>query len=509
MLVLILAAALALRIHQLGRSSFWLDEILTVQLSVGRGYSHLDFPQNQLIENPVDVIGLTDAPPTWRIWTTLDRDVHPPLYYLLLRAWREIVGDTDVAIRMLPATLSLASIVMLYLAMQPLNGSTAALWACLLMALAGPQIEYAQENRSYMLLLTAPLGAAAAIVRIEKLGPGRLRCVALGIAILTALLTHYLAVPVVGLFIIYAALRLHGGARRWSIASIAIAIAIFALAWGPFCLEQMRGFAERIAFTAGGPASTVHSLRSAAELPLRFLTRASIRPVGIGSVAALLYLLPLLMLRKRGDLMLWWMWLVGYVSLLLLMDLIRGGQTMDMIRYALPASPAAYALMAALLGDTRPIRSTGVWHVSNPLGTGETTAPRWQRHIVPALLSIACLAALPEAYVRHKEDWRSIGRFFAQRVESDDVIIIYSGGDDDWRARCMYVCLRYYAPRPLLPVGFISGPDPSLLAQIAGRDVWLLRGAYVAQDRPLLPGWEVVEMTGDPQAAVLARLRPE
>ena len=484
-LAIILLLALALRLYQLTKPSLWLDEILTVQLSTGRGYAHLDFPQEQLIPPPPDLIGLDYAPPFWRIWTTLDRDVHPPLYYLVLRAWREAFGDGDLAIRMLPVSLSLLAIVMLYFAAGPQLGVTTAHWACALMALAGPQIEYAQENRSYMLLLVALLGAAAALVRIEKLGSLIPRQVALGLAALAALLTHYAAIPVVGLFFLYALMR-----RRWRVGlTLVVAGVAFALAWGPFWLEQMRGFGQRIEFTQSDHGSVLRTLRTAAELPLRYFTESAIRPPWAGAPSAVLYLLPalLLVVRRRRDLLLWWLWLIGYAGFITASDLLRGGRTLELIRYALPASPAAYVLVAGLLSDAR---------------------SRWIRHAVPALLVIACLAALPAAYVRNKADWRGLAQFFASRVSDDDVIVVASGDRADWRARCMYLCLRRYAPQPALPVAFLSKPDPRVLERLAGKKVWLLGGAYAVQDEPLLPGWRQADSKGDPMAGTVALMKP-
>jgi hypothetical protein len=486
LLALILLLALAVRLYQLTKASLWLDEILTVQLSTGGGYAHLDFPQDRLIPPPADLIGLDRAPRFWRIWTSLDRDVHPPLYYLVLRGWRELFGDGDVAIRMLPVMLSLLAIVMLYFAAEPQFGAPPALWACALMTLAGPQIEYAQENRSYMLLLVALLSAAAALVRIEKLGPTMPRQAAVFLATLAALLTHYAAIPVIGLFLVYAVAR-----RRWrAAAAVAAAGAVFLLAWGPFWLEQLRGFAQRIEFTQADDQSILRTLRGAAELPLRYFTEAAVRPRGVGVLAAVLYVLPalLIVVRRRWALLVWWLWLIGYALFIAGSDLLRGGRTLELTRYTLPASPAAYVLVAALLADAR---------------------SRWVRHGVPALLVVACLAALPAAYARSKADWRGLGRFFASRVAGDDVIVVSSSDRNDWRARCMYLCLRHYAPRPPLPVVFVSKPDPSVLAQIARRNVWLLSGAYVVQDEPLLPGWRQVEMRGDPMAGTVALMEPD
>ena len=488
LLAIILLVALALRLHELPKPSLWLDEILTVQLSTGRGYAHLDFPQHEIIPAPPELIGLNHAPPFWRIWTSLGRDVHPPLFYLVLRAWRETFGDGDFAIRMLSVTLSLVAIAMLYLAVQPQLGAATALWACALMALAGPQIEYAQENRSYMLLLVALLAAAAALVRIEKYGPSVARCFALAAAALAALLTHYAAAPAVGLLALYVLLRFRGRALRGAMLALIASGTVYAIAWGPFWLEQMRGFGERIEFTTTDGASTLLTLRHAAELPLRFFTDAAIRPRWVGTLAAVLYVLPLLPIvaRRRTDLLLWWLWLAGYVMFVTLSDLMRGGRALELIRYTLPASPAAYVLAAAMLSDAR---------------------QRWQRHAVPAALVLACFAALPAAYVRMKADWRGLAQFFASRVSEDDVIIVASGDANDWRARCMYLCLRYYAREPALPVVFLSKQDARITEKLAGRDVWLLSGAYVVHDEALLPGWRQVEMSGDPMAGTVAHLR--
>lgn len=483
----ILVLALVLRAYRLGKPSLWLDEILTIQLSTGRGYAQLDFPQDRFISEPNDLTGLKDAPGWWRIWTTLDRDVHPPLFYIVLRGWREILGDGDVAIRTLSVVLSAAAIGMLYLAVKPLSGEAPALWACLLMALAGPQIEYAQENRSYMLLLVCVLGAAAAVVRIERLGPGRLRGIALALAVLTALLTHYVAVPALLTLLVYVGLRVRGRALRGCMLAFLAAGALFAIAWGPFGFEQMRGLVPRIQFTADGDNSILQTVRRVAELPLRLFTQSPIRPAWIGCFAGLLYVLPGLMLRRRRDLLLWWIWLVGYVLILAASDLARGARGLEWIRYTLVASPAVYALAAAMLADAR----------------------GWGRHVVPAVLAIACVAALPAAYEPRKADWRRMAHFFASRASENDLILVQSAGADDWRARCLYLCLRFYAPRPLLPVAFVSQADDRMLLPIGPRNAWLFGLPDQVRDKPLPSGWRVVELDADPMAGTVAHLRYE
>ena len=98
-------------------------------------------------------------------------------------------------------------------------------------------------------------------------------------------------------------------------------------------------------------------------------------------------------------------------------------------------------------------------------------------------------------------------RFFESRAAAADVIVVASAGADDWRARCMYLCLRHYARQPALPVVFLSRHDTRVTEQLARRDVWLLAGAYVVEDEPLLPDWQQAEMKGDPLAGTVTLMR--
>jgi hypothetical protein len=130
----------------------------------------------------------------------------------------------------------------------------------------------------------------------------------------------------------------------------------------------------------------------------------------------------------------------------------------------------------------------------------------WLRHGLPVVLCIACIAALPEAYEREKANWRELARPVAGGASIDHAMIVQSRGPDDWRARCMYVCLRYYAPQPVMPLALLSRPEPDVLREIGGRDVWLFGGG---QNVPLelVPGWQRVEWDYIPDAGTVTRLR--
>jgi hypothetical protein len=284
--------------------------------------------------------------------------------------------------------------------------------------------------------------------------------------------------------LIFACVRLRGRARRKGIGVMLIALAIFLITWGPFAFEQVREFSGRISFSAEGDHSIFAIFRSLLEFPLRLFTSAAVRPAWIGIISAVLFILPALLLRKHPAMLLWWLWLCGYAIAMAVTDLLRSAHTMQITRYTLPAAPAAFVIAAALL----------------------STARGWRRHIVPAALALACLAALPAAYVRDKADWRAIARFFSSSATGNDVILIQSGGEDDWRARCMYVCLRFYAALPPMPLALVSQPSPELIARVDGRAIWLLQGQQAGSMH--LPGWQPAGMLADPFAGRITHLRP-
>jgi len=99
LLLLILIAATALRWHAMTRESLFLDEFWFDELSTGRGTAQWDLPTNQLIVHPPRLTSAraTDAPPTSSVLTHMNGVTHPPLFPLLLRMWRDGLGDGDLA----------------------------------------------------------------------------------------------------------------------------------------------------------------------------------------------------------------------------------------------------------------------------------------------------------------------------------------------------------------------------------------------------------------------------
>ena len=116
----------ALRLYGLDRQSAWADEITTL-----------------LITDPA----LTFA----QFWHLVLSDVHPPPYYLLLRYWSAVLGQSDVAARLPSAIFGILTVAAAaFVKPLPAPGRFALM---ALLAVSPGAIEYAQEARSYSLLL--------------------------------------------------------------------------------------------------------------------------------------------------------------------------------------------------------------------------------------------------------------------------------------------------------------------------------------------------------------------
>ncbi len=93
-------------------------------------------------------------------------DQHPPLYYLLLRGWMALRGDTPYDVRLLSALFGAGAIPLIYLIGKRMSGAVLGLAAAVLLAISPFNIYYAQETRMYTLLTFNAAAAMYALVRL-------------------------------------------------------------------------------------------------------------------------------------------------------------------------------------------------------------------------------------------------------------------------------------------------------------------------------------------------------
>lgn len=213
---LLLLLAFGLRFHKLDNQSFWNDEGNSARLS--------ERSLDKIIEGTAS-------------------DVHPPLYYLALRGWRELVGDSEFGLRSFSAFAGFLTMAVAMAWAQPFRHS-AHRWITvgLLTAVSPPLIYYSQETRMYALLGLLAIASSWLLMRWLK-QPNRWPLALAYLLLITAgLYTHYFfpAVIVAHNLIVLWALRRAKPIRlalHWS--AMMVAAFILYLPWVPIALRQL------------------------------------------------------------------------------------------------------------------------------------------------------------------------------------------------------------------------------------------------------------------------------
>ena len=170
-LLAILGSGLFLRVYNLGGESLWYDEVISVRLA------HMSL--SQIIVNRAG-------------------NVHPPFYFLVLRGWVALLGDSEFVVRLLSVVFGCFAILMIYKVGRLLFDKEVGMLASLLLAVSAFHIQYSQEARAYSLLVLLTLSSFYFFLRLLK---GRNHWISMGYVLSSALLayTHYY-----GLFVLIA-----------------------------------------------------------------------------------------------------------------------------------------------------------------------------------------------------------------------------------------------------------------------------------------------------------------
>jgi len=90
-------------------------------------------------------------------------DTHRPYYYMLLKAWSGIFGESRFALRSLGALLHAASLPFIWILARRLGGPRAAVWALAFSVLSPLAIFYGRDIRNYPLVAFSIFGSLAAL----------------------------------------------------------------------------------------------------------------------------------------------------------------------------------------------------------------------------------------------------------------------------------------------------------------------------------------------------------
>ena len=159
--VVALAIGVLARLHS--SSALWLDEALSVNIAA--------LPPSDLL-------------------AALRQDGSPPLYYLALHAWIDVLGSGDGAVRALSCVFSLAALPVAYVLGRRLGGRPAARAALVVFAANPFLVRYATETRMYSLVVLLTLLAILCVLRARDVASWP-RLVAVAVTGGALALTHY------------------------------------------------------------------------------------------------------------------------------------------------------------------------------------------------------------------------------------------------------------------------------------------------------------------------------
>jgi len=221
LLLAILAVAAVLRLAALDAQSLWLDELLSWQQASAPGVR--------------DVIA------------RLRGDVHPPLFAILLHFVIGAFGDSESALRLPSALAGIAAVYAIFRVGEQLWSVREGLLAAALLAVSWTPVQYAQEARSYSLLMLATLAAfGCALAWLRRLERGErvpVRVLAgFWLAATAACYLHYFGLLFVALIALGLGLRSVARPRALADAALLLVpVAVAFLPWVGFTYEDATG----------------------------------------------------------------------------------------------------------------------------------------------------------------------------------------------------------------------------------------------------------------------------
>lgn len=344
-------------------------------------------------------------------------DFHPPLYYLVLKAWAIVGGTGEVWLRTLSLVFGLVTIYAVYLIGREVKDRSVGNLAALLMALAPLHVYYSQEARMYS------MGAALVSVEVyfflKVIGKKAKNWEWIGFAsiLLLSFLTDYLLVLLLPVFWLMALVL--GKKKQWWVKFGLGHLPLLAggALWWPVLREQLVG-GMGVEGSVWWKVLGVLSMKNVALIPVKFM----IGRIGFGNV----YLYGLVVVlamgitgytlmmatKKIGKLMVVWAWLLLPLAMGVAISLFVPVLTYFRFLFVLPAM---YILAAAGLLQVK------------------------EKYFFPLVLMFLvgealCLGIYFQNDKFHREDWRGLTEYVSQNAgENSRVVFVVNSQMEGYR----------------------------------------------------------------------------
>jgi mannosyltransferase len=379
--ILVCLLGFAIRLHNLGEDSLWLDEIFTVRIAR-------------------EGIGEALAP---------QRD-HPPLNYLLTALAIRALGESEFAARVPPLMAGTLALPLLMVLGRSLRQSQAGWWAALLLAVSPLHLKYTQEARHYALLMSVALLSYILLFRALR-QPGRRRWLAYGAVTALGLYSHYGALVVVATQLVLLAPWLwqqwRTGRRhllRGPVEAGLIAVLLY-LPWLPQLFLALGANTGTGAIVDTGGAATPADWASV--LFSSFGMYYGRRPWLLLALSLLGMLIWLIQGRRR-DLVRVLVSLLLPLALIITFPISRGAFARYVI-YLLPFYLLLAAVPPAALAGRLAAYGRGPFLVASLAGALAVSLLGWQ--------------PVQNEYAFVQEDWRAVITYLEQQAQSGDILV--------------------------------------------------------------------------------------
>lgn len=376
LLTIVIILGIAFRFINLDRKVYWHDEVYTSMRAAGFTRSEIDQElfQNTIISAP-SLQKFQQIKPGSTVADTINSlkvedPQHPPLYFLMARFWMQNFGGSLTASRLLPALLSLFSLLLMYkLAIELFNSQRVAWMATALLAISPFDILFAQTARQYGLLTTLILGSSLSLLQSLRHSHWKNWAV-YGISVALGLYTHpFFALTLIGQGVFVLLGRHDIETHRWMVAPIfqginrwlgfASAIALALLLYAPW-IQVLYSNAQRTADTTDWARIPQPFSYLAKLWTLSFTSLFIDLDFGFDNPWNFLLRVPFLILIFGAFYLVYrrtpqrtWLFIFTSVFvpflLLVLPDLLLGGKRSAVSRYLISCYPGIQLAMAYLL----------------------------------------------------------------------------------------------------------------------------------------------------------------
>ncbi len=470
--LLLLITAFGLRLHQLGEPPLWNDEGLTLYRAQA--------PWTDTLYGRIVLRGV-------RPIETIDN--HPPLYFILLKAWITLAGNGEFSLRFPSVWASILLIPFMWATWKRLKEPVAAWIAALLLAFSPLYLWYGQEARMYALLALESTILYFLLLSIsESMDLRASTAIAIAGVMLAMLLSHYTSILLLIALWVWAFLQPQG-ALRWLRILSSLALA-GSLPFLPFFYRRLLSGPERDYFFVPLPDLLIDILRASAfGLAFPYDNRLLL-PVQWIWVGAMILGAWRLAQRNRPVGLMVGISFLGPV--LLLYGLSHLKPLYQNIRHLFLITPAAYILaslgLAALIRHRPPAGA-----LASLLIVGGMILSDWRYFSEPYPL---------------KDDWRGALAWVSERAAAEDLVILqdltltpladyyYHGhapllltsrenGEQKSLVRVLETSVRR-PERIWLIVGLsqeaLSRPDQALFHWISGRGLYLMQRVFPSRN---------------------------